>query len=304
MALVHAESADGRPLPPLVGSAPYACASLTDWHGRRFTLPTGSDRLQALHDGGAAAHPAEDNLVGAVQAWQDHPDWMDQLGPDSPVRADKQLERDLYLAHWAPHIPKGARVADVGGGVGRFAQWLLTHDCEVELIDADLRSLWCAMDRLTGGPGRLDVHWRTADALGPMAPVDCALAVELLCYVDSPQAVLQEIRRVLKPGGCLLLSVEATKGAALVRDGGPVDAQGIIHLPGDRWVQTYTETSLRALLSDWEIVQLVPTHYVLSGPLEAEATGCGPEEIRALEAQAAANPQTAHAHRAWTAVVR
>ena len=267
-------------------------------------LPPGDPKLGLIHDGAAAAKPSDDNLVGAVQAWAEHPDWMDQLNPESPVYSDKQMELQLYLDRWSAHLQGGMRVLDVGGGVGRFAQRLLAMDCEVELVDPDLRSLWCALDRLAGGPGRLDLHWSTASALGQMAPVDCALAVELLCYVANPKAVLQQIRRMLKPGGKLLLSVEATQGAALARGGGPVDGDGRIHIQGDRWVQTYSESTLRQLLADWEIVDLCPSHYVLSGPLEAQADGCSIDEIRALERQAQANPETASSHRAWMAVVR
>jgi SAM-dependent methyltransferase len=220
---------------------------------------------------------------------------MDQLDPLSPVFADKQMERDLYLEQWSKYLKPAARVLDVGGGVGRFAQWLLAQDCTVELVDPDLRSLWTAVDRLSGGRGALDVHWSTATALGDIAPVDCALAVELLCYVADPVAVLEAIRKTLRPGGRLLLSVEATSGAG--------DAQGVVHVPGDRWVQTYSEASLRALLSDWEILDLQPSHYVLSGPLQAQAEGLDFEGIAALEQQAKADPQMRASHRAWMAVV-
>ena len=295
MALVCAEPLDGRSLPALQGEGPHLCTALLPWRGRRFRLPPAQPFLAGIHEGGSAPEPALDNLVGAAKAWQEHPDWMDQLDPASPVFSDKQMERDLYLDRWAPHLSPGMRVLDLGGGVGRFAQWLLGQDCTVELVDPDLRSLWCAMDRLAGGPGRLDLHWSTGTDLGPLAPVDCALAVELLCYVPDPAAVLREIRRLLRPGGLLLLSVEADQGAS---------EDGVLHVPGDRWVQTYSADSLRALLSDWEILQLEPSHYVLSGPLEDQAQGLDLDDIRAIEQLARGDPKLREQHRAWTAVVR
>ena len=305
MALVHAESLDERPLPELGGVGPHACKDLLSWKGRRFMLPPSDPALLALHHGGPAAVPAHDNLVGAVRCWQEHPDWMDQLDPSSAVFEDKQMERALYLDEWQDHLPAGARVLDLGGGVGRFAQWLVGRGCEVELVDADLRSLWCAMDHLAGGPGGLDLHWSTGAKLGAMMPVDRAVAAELLCYVPDPHAVLDEVARVLKPDGLLLLSVESTAGAALHRDavGGQLTEAGVIHLPGDCWVQTYTEHSLRDLLKGWKILSLQPSHYVLSGPLEEQAEGKSLDEIRSLERQARQDAQTTQMNRAWMAVV-
>lgn len=306
MALVHAESLDGLSLPALRSSGPHLCADLEPWKGRRFSLPPGAPLLPALHEGGPAPEPAWDNLVGAARCWTEHPEWMDQLHPESPVGADKRMERQLYLDRWADYLPKGGRVLDLGGGVGRFAQWLLAQDCEVELVDPDLRSLWCALDHLAGGTGRLDLHWSTGDALGGIRPVQRALAVEVLCYVPDPVAVLQEIRRVLNPGGLLLLSVEAREGTALSRDAAPgeMSEDDVIHVPGERWVQTYTEEGLRDLLTGWEILDLEPSHYVLSGPLEERAEGLELPDIRQLEKEAKRDPSTRSLNRAWTAVVR
>ncbi len=306
MALVHAQSLDGSALPDLPGPGPHRCIDLLPWRGRRFSLPPGDPCLQALHDGGPAPTPAWDNLVGAVRCWAEHPDWMDLHHPQSPVREDKYLERQLYLDRWAGHLPPGARVLDLGGGVGRFTRWLLDQDCVVDLVDPDLRSLWCALDNLTGRQGALDLHWGTGESLSGLDPVDRVLAAEVLCYVEDPLAVLAEIRKVLRPGGLLLLSVEARLGWALAKDAGEgsMREDGVVHVPGDRWVQTYTEESLRMLLEGWEILDIEPSHYVLSGPLEARADGMGIEEVRALEAAAREDPQTQNLNRAWKAVVR
>jgi SAM-dependent methyltransferase len=301
MALVRAHSLDGRPLPSLSGSGPHPSSELLSWRGRRFSLPPGDPALVQLSRGSRPCHPSWDNLVGAAQAWAEHPSWMDQLDPSSPVYADKHMERALYLDAWAQWLEPGTRVLDLGGGVGRFAQWLMGRECSVELVDPDLRSLMSALHRLSDGPGALDLHWTTGKMLPPLQAVDIALAVEVLCYVEDPLAVLAEIRRVLRPGGLLLLSVEAREGAQQIRDALPMDAHGVQHLPGDRWVQTYTEDGLRALLKGWEVLSLEPSHFVLSGPLDHTAAGQDLAGILELEHQAR---QAGRAHRAWQAVLR
>jgi hypothetical protein len=75
-------------------------------------------------------------------------------------------------------------------------------------------------------------------------------------------------------------------------------------VPGDRFVRTFDEPRLRELFAAWEIVELVPTHYVLSGPLE----GCaGALEFPALldaEARIRAHPVLGRLNRAWMGVAR
>ena len=61
---------------------------------------------------------------------------------------------------------------------------------------------------------------------------------------------------------------------------------------------------LRALLADFDIEALVPTHYALSGPFEAAAGLLEVEEALALEARLAAHPISRPLNRAWTVTSR
>ena len=146
MSLIHARPLEGEaPLPELVGTSPFSGESLALWKGRSFYLPAGDPRLDEIHHGGEAPTPPLDNLVGAARYWKEHPDWMEFLDPNSPSHHDKMVERALYLSRWESLLPPGARVLDLGGGIGRFTRWLLERGCEVELVDPDLRSLWRAV---------------------------------------------------------------------------------------------------------------------------------------------------------------
>ena len=301
---------------PLEGEPPYAGDALLPWAGAAFEMIPGDPRLIALRDGGEAPTPPLDNLAGMTRAWSEHPEWIDFLDPGAPNHADKLLERAIYLHWWAAHLPiAGERVLDLGGGVGRFTTWLMDRGCEVELVDPDLRSLWRALQHAAGRPGKIDLHWSTGEALPSLAPVRCAVAAEVLCYTEDPAAVLRRVREVLEPGGVLLCSVEARWGwaAALDAAAGSLPAllaegpeAGIIHVPGDRWIRTYTEADLRALLADagFEIEAVVPTHYVPSGPFELAGGELALAEVLALEARLRAHPVTAPLNRAWLAVAR
>ena len=259
MSLADAEPLDGAPLPPLTGSGPFRCADLSAYAERKFILPAGHPDLLSIHDGGAATDPALDNLVGMRRWWCEHPDWRDFLSPDNPGHDDKLTERELYLDHWRDHLPAGARVMDLGGGIGRFTQWCLDHGCEVELVDPDLRSLWAAVKHAGGRPGRLDVH-ETGERLPAIAPVDVVIAAESSATSRSSGCRCGH-QPLLKPGGMLLASVEARYALAMGPDvaEGSLDAlfgDGIVHVDQDRWVRTFDEDDFRGLLADFGSVTL------------------------------------------------
>ena len=85
---------------------------------------------------------------------------------------------------------------------------------------------------------------------------------------------------------------------------GAIFGDGVVHVEGDRWVQTYTEEMLRTLLSDFEIISIEPSHYVLSGPFEAAAGDIDIDTIRAFEKRLRADPVCLPLNRAWMAAVR
>lgn len=295
----------------LPAGPPYSARALTGWSGADFDLPALDSRLEAIYRGGGAPEPEFEGLIGMRTLWRGEPLWMDSLDPDAPAHREKLLERDLYLHWWKPWLPgPGERVLDLGCGVGRFATWLVDRGCDVELVDADLRSLRRAVWHCAGLSGRFDAHWTTGSRLPDLEPVDVVIAAEVLCYTADPRAVLDAIDRVLRPGGRLLVSVEARWGWAGAQDvlGGTLDAllsDGLVNVEGDRWVQTYEQSELRDLLTAYEIELVKPTHYVLSGPFE-EASGCQQleptlDEILTLENKLRATPQLEHLHRVWLA---
>ena len=299
----------GGRAPALPGAAPYRCVDLHALAGADFVLPPGDPRLLALHDGGRAPTPPLENLVGAVAGWHEYPDHMDWLDPRSPIHRAKLLERAMYLDRWERHVPAGCRVLDLGGNIGRFTQWCLDRGCEVELVDPDLRALRRAVAHASGRPGRLDVHWSTGEHLPDLAPVDVVIAAEVLCYVEDPVRVLANVRRVLRPGGPLLVSVEGRWGWPLAYDvpARTLDAvldDGIVYVPGDRWVRTLDEDGFRGLLDGWSVEECVATHYIASGPFDDAAGELGLRDVLAYEERLRAHPVLRSLNRCWTAIAR
>jgi SAM-dependent methyltransferase len=123
------------------------------------------------------------------------------------VRTQELLTRTLP--------PAPARVLDVGGGTGVYAQWLAAVGYEVHLIDAVPEHVWEALAESSaftaaiGDARNLDQPDDSADAVLLLGPL-----YHLLDREDRLQA-LREARRVLRPGGILAAAVVSRHSALL-----------------------------------------------------------------------------------------
>jgi ubiquinone/menaquinone biosynthesis C-methylase UbiE len=98
-------------------------------------------------------------------------------------------------------------VLEVGVGTGlNFALYEPEKVARVEAVEPDSAMLNYARDRLPLARVPLTLTQAPAEAL-PFADgtFDCAVATLVFCSVGNPARGFQEIRRVLKPGGTLLL---------------------------------------------------------------------------------------------------
>jgi SAM-dependent methyltransferase len=96
-------------------------------------------------------------------------------------------------------------VADLGCGTGRNAAALAPFVSRVVAVDASAEMLRAARERLVS-VGNVDLREGTLEAL-PVeeGSVDLALLVLVLHHLGDPAAALKEARRVLAPGGRLLV---------------------------------------------------------------------------------------------------
>lgn len=100
----------------------------------------------------------------------------------------------------------GKRVLDVGCGAGPLSQWLVEHGATV--VGFDISSAMLALARERHLP---DATFHIADLAEPLAflpdgAFDVAVASLVMHYLRDWEAPLSELRRVLVPGGSLILS--------------------------------------------------------------------------------------------------
>lgn len=129
-----------------------------------------------------------------------------------PELYDRHLGPNLfepYARELAQRLPQGARrVVEVAAGTGRLTRQLLRAlPADAELLVTDLNEPMLAIAReLTGNDPR--ARWQAADAGAlpvPDASVDAVACGFGLMFVSDKLAVLREMKRVLVPGGVLLL---------------------------------------------------------------------------------------------------
>jgi 2-polyprenyl-3-methyl-5-hydroxy-6-metoxy-1,4-benzoquinol methylase len=151
------------------------------------------------------------------------------------LRARPQLTEGLdNLILRLPPCP-GGRVLDIGCGEGRTLEQLRDLGWQVEGVDFDPRAVRSA--EMRGIRARLGT---LADQHYPDTSFDAVVHSHVIEHVPDPVAFLAECRRVLRPGGRLMLLTPNAKGLGHARFG--ADWRG---LEPPRHLQVFTPDSLR-----------------------------------------------------------
>jgi ubiquinone/menaquinone biosynthesis C-methylase UbiE len=132
----------------------------------------------------------------------------------------------------------GKRVLDAACGPGLYAAELTGRGAEVVGFDQSPRMVQICRERVPRADVRVHdladpLHWL------PDSSVDlalCALAIE---YVDDRVAALRELRRVLRPGGALVLSRQHPTGDWLRHGGSYFDVRVISETWSKGWAVRY-----------------------------------------------------------------
>jgi 2-polyprenyl-6-hydroxyphenyl methylase/3-demethylubiquinone-9 3-methyltransferase len=164
--------------------------------------------------------------------------------PEGAVPAGLSARRAFLLSRIAP----GERVLDLGCGTGELTEALRAAEAEALGVDVSEQALRRAAER------HPQIELRLAPADGPLplgdAQFDVVWAGEVIEHVRDSAAWMSEVRRVLRPGGRLLLTTPYHGRLSLallaLSPGGP---RAHFDPRGDH-LRFYTPGSLRVLLAD------------------------------------------------------
>jgi SAM-dependent methyltransferase len=119
---------------------------------------------------------------------------------------------------WDVHA--NARVLDVGSGLGHWTSTLAgILPSAARFVGVDPEPQWTteAADRLS--PPKFEFHTASAYALPfEQDEFDVATCQTVLIHLSEPQRALQEMLRVLRPGGLILAAEPSNQGGLLTRD--------------------------------------------------------------------------------------
>lgn len=168
------------------------------------------------------------------------------------------------LALLAERIPPGATLLELGPAAGYFTQHLHENlGCTIDAVEldpsmADAARVWCRT-MLVGNLETLDL----TSAL-PAAAYDMVLMADVLEHLRDPLPLLRQLHRLLKPGGCCLISVPNIAYGGVVASllGGEFEyrSEGLLDRTHLRF---YTQRSLAHMLQSagwfahaWQAVRL------------------------------------------------
>lgn len=121
--------------------------------------------------------------------------------------AFNELERNSWVARQVSQLPAGARVLDVGAGSCPYRPFF--DHCSYKSQDAKMLK----SEQLNlGAYGQIDYICDATDIPVPDASFDVVLCTEVLEHCPEPIRVINEIARILRPGGKLILTAPLGSG--------------------------------------------------------------------------------------------
>lgn len=136
---------------------------------------------------------------------------LSQSPPTSPlidIHASNQLTRDRWVQEKARSVSAGARLLDVGAGTCPYRS-LFSH-CDYKTHDFKKYT----GEKLGGTTeyGTIDYESDIIDIPVPDSSFDAILCTEVLEHAEEPLKAVQEMVRILKPGGRMFLTAPLGSG--------------------------------------------------------------------------------------------
>ncbi|MAZ57741.1 MAG: SAM-dependent methyltransferase [Gammaproteobacteria bacterium] len=128
--------------------------------------------------------------------------------PLEKIFAYNRMRRDRWLTKQANKIPKGSKVLDIGAG-GCPHREKFNH---CKYFTQDFTQLSDLQIQNQEGYGRIDFVSDILEIPVPDKSYDAILCTEVIEHIPDPISAIQEMSRILKPGGILLITAPLQSG--------------------------------------------------------------------------------------------
>ena len=134
-----------------------------------------------------------------------------------------QREVRALVETYPAHRP--VRVLDAGTGFGQYAYFLLDTFPNVEVVAVDVKADYLATARqfFDQTPYADRITFRQLDLTDPLDESDAydlCLSVDVMEHIEDDRAVFENFRRVLRPGGYVVVNTPSDEGGSGVTDEG------------------------------------------------------------------------------------
>jgi len=131
----------------------------------------------------------------------------DRLARVYDRRWSRYISRTLVLLKTWASIPPQAAVLDIGCGTGEFERLVLSEKPEQRMVGVDLsaKMLEIAREKCQAYPNVTFCAASSSALPFPDHSFDMVVSASALHYFDRPEVSLREMRRVLRPGGSVVI---------------------------------------------------------------------------------------------------
>jgi ubiquinone/menaquinone biosynthesis C-methylase UbiE len=150
------------------------------------------------------------HLESLIDPWLEHMAWRRDFASWREHRINQEYYQEARFALVDRVISPiaGKKILDLGAGMGGFSVAAALHDAHV--VACDYNPAYCAITAVRAE--RYDLDIPICNAAGEQLPLpseefDLVTCWDVLEHVASPEQMMAEIRRVLKPGGHAIITV-------------------------------------------------------------------------------------------------